>query len=64
MPTIVLIMIVFCGAGVVTSLAKQCRKYSCHRQEIDFKRDLLDRGMTADEIERVVRAHYEEQPTV
>jgi len=56
---VVLVTIVFCGAGTVTSLAKQCRKYACHRQEIDFKRDLLDRGMTADEIERVVRVQPE-----
>jgi len=57
---IVLVVIVSCGAGLVTSLAKQCRKYACHRQELDFKRDLLDRGMAIDEIERLVRARHEE----
>ena len=53
---IVLVVVVSCGVGLVTSLAKQLRKYACHKQELDFKRELLDRGMSTEEIERVVRA--------
>ena len=54
---IVLIMLMLSTAGVLGSLFTQVRKFACHRAELAFKRDLLDRGMTADEIEQIVRAH-------
>lgn len=54
---IVLIILLLSSAGVLGSLFKQVRKFACHRAELAFKRDLLDRGMTADEIEQIVRAH-------
>lgn len=54
---IVLIMLLLSTAGVLGSLFKQVRKFACHRAELAFKRDLLDRGMTADEVEQIVRAH-------
>ena len=54
---IVLIILLLSTAGVLGSLFKQVRKFACHRAELAFKRDLLDRGMTADEIEQIVRAH-------
>jgi hypothetical protein len=53
---IVLIVLIGCTAGVIGSIAKQIRKIACHRQELEFKRELIDRGMSADEVERVVRA--------
>jgi len=59
----VLVVLIVSGTGLITSIAKQCRKYACHRQELEFKRELLDRGMSIDEIERVVRVHHEESLT-
>jgi len=53
---IVLIVLISCTAGVITSIFKQVRKYSSHRQELDFKRDLVERGLSADEIERIIAA--------
>ncbi|MCA9230610.1 MAG: hypothetical protein KDA57_08160 [Planctomycetales bacterium] len=53
---IVIIMMIIFGTGLVTSVVKQIRKYACYRQEVEFKRDLLDRGMTVEEVERVVSA--------
>ena len=53
---VVLITLIVMTASVVATIAKQVRKYASHRQELEFKRELLDRGMNADEIERVVRA--------
>ena len=53
---VVYIMVIICGGSVLTSAFKQVRKFACHRQEMDFKRELLDRGMSPDEVERVVRA--------
>jgi hypothetical protein len=53
---IVLIVLIVATAGVVGTIVKQVRKYACHRQELEFKRELLDRGLPVDEIERIVRA--------
>ena len=53
---VVLIVLIGSVAGVISTIVTQCRKYACHRQELEFKRDLLDRGMSADDISRVVRA--------
>jgi len=43
-------------AGVITEIAKQIRKYGCYQQEISLKRDLVERGLSVDEIERVIAA--------
>jgi hypothetical protein len=53
---IVLVCLIFSVAGVISSLFKQVRKYTCHRQELDFKRELVERGLNVDEIERIVAA--------
>jgi hypothetical protein len=51
---IVLIVLICVGSGVITSIVKQIRKYGCHRQEVELKRDLVERGLSVDEIERIV----------
>ena len=56
---IAFIALVFAVAGVLSSLAKQVRKYLSHRQELEFKRELLDRGLAIDEIERVVASQQQ-----
>ncbi|MEM8944564.1 MAG: hypothetical protein AAGD11_05210 [Planctomycetota bacterium] len=56
---VVYIFLIIGIGSVLTSLMKQIRKYACHRQELDFKRELIDRGMDPDEIEQVVRARAE-----
>ncbi len=53
---IVAIVLICSAAGVLIESAKQVRRAVCHQQEIRLKRDLLESGMTAEEIERVVRA--------
>jgi hypothetical protein len=53
---VVWIVLICSLAGIITAAFKETRKYFCHRQEMEFKRELLDRGMTADEIDRVVRS--------
>jgi hypothetical protein len=58
---IVLIVLIVTAGSALTAAVAQVRKYFSHRQELEFKRELLDRGMTAEEIERVVRA---QSPTV
>ena len=51
---IVLVVLIGSVAGVLTGIAAQIRKYGCHRQDIDFKRELVERGLAAEEIERIV----------
>jgi hypothetical protein len=53
---VVLIVMFGCAAGVLSGIAHQIRKYGCHRQDIDFKRELVERGLSGEEIERIVRA--------
>jgi hypothetical protein len=53
---IVLIVLIGTAGTVLGTIAKQIRKWACQRQEVEFKRELLDRGMSAEEIERVIRA--------
>lgn len=57
-PFNMIVMIVLIGsvAGVITSIAREIRKYVCHREDLELKRDMLGRGMEADEIEQVMRA--------
>ena len=53
---IVMVVFLIVVAGVITAIASEIRKYFCRRDELEFKRELVDRGMSADEIERVVKA--------
>jgi hypothetical protein len=53
---IVAIVLVCVVASVITSIAKQLRKYACHRNEVELKRDLVERGLSVEEIERIVAA--------
>jgi hypothetical protein len=36
--------------------AKQFRHWACHRQELELKRELVERGLSADEIVKVIEA--------
>ncbi len=60
---VAIICLIFAVSSVIASVAKQIRKFVCHRQEIEFKREMVDRGMSAEEIESVVRAHHDPQIT-
>ena len=60
---VVVIVLICSVCGVITSIAKQVRKFACHRQELNFKREMLDRGMPAEEIELVLRANRPDSST-
>ena len=53
---IVLVVMIGCATAVVSSIAVETRKYFCHRNEMELKREMLDRGLEAEEIERTLRA--------
>jgi hypothetical protein len=53
---IVLVVMIGSLAGVVSTIAKQTRKYASHRVDMNLKRELVERGLSAEEIERIVAA--------
>ena len=53
---VVTIVLICVAASVLTSIAKQLRKYGCHRNEVELKRDLVERGLSVDEVERIIAA--------
>ena len=44
---------------IVAIIASEIRKFATHRQDLEAKRDMLDRGMPVEEIERVLQAGQE-----
>jgi hypothetical protein len=53
---VVVIPLAFLAYGVLGTTIQQIRRYASHRQDLEFKRDLVSRGLSVDEIERIVRA--------
>ena len=53
---VAVIVIVVMGTGVITSVAREIGKYAAHRESVEIIRELAERGMSGDEIERVLRA--------
>jgi hypothetical protein len=53
---VVLIVLIGTVGGVISASVKEVRKYLCHREETQLKREMLDRGMKAMEIEQVLCA--------
>jgi hypothetical protein len=53
---IVAIVLIGSVAGVIITIAKNIRQYHCHHEELELKREMLERGMSAEEIEQVIRA--------
>lgn len=53
---VVWIVLITCVTGIVTSIAKEIRKFVCYQQDLQFKRELIDQGLDVSEIERVVSA--------
>lgn len=52
---VVLIVMFVMGANVISSIAKEMRKYLAHRETAELVRDLAGHGMTAAEIERILK---------
>jgi len=53
---IVLVVTIGSVAGMVGTVAKKTRKYASHSVDMNLKRELVERGLSADEIERIVAA--------
>ncbi len=46
------------AVAIVKSIVSSVKEIVKHRNEIELKQSLVDRGMSADEIERIVRATH------
>ena len=53
---VVFIVLIGSVAGVICSITKEVRIFLCHRDEMELKREMLDRGIGANEIDRVMQA--------
>jgi hypothetical protein len=53
---IVLITLIAATVGAVAAAAQQIRHWACHRQELALKRELIEHGLSADEIVKVIEA--------
>jgi hypothetical protein len=51
---VVLIVLIFFTAWLLGTTVGELRKYACHRKDVELKRDLADRGLSAEEIERII----------
>lgn len=56
---IVLVVLISCVASIIKAVAKQSRIYGSHRAEMNLKREMVERGLSAEEIERIVTARSE-----
>jgi hypothetical protein len=52
---VVVVLIVF-TTWLLGSVVEEIRKYACHRKDNELKRELVERGLSGEEIERVVQA--------
>lgn len=53
---IVLVVLIGSVVGVISTIAAQIRIYATHRADVGLKRELVERGLNVDEIERVMAA--------
>jgi hypothetical protein len=53
---IVFLMLIGGIVTIIGAVTKQARKFACHRAETNLKRDLVERGLSVEEIERVIAA--------
>lgn len=67
MPVPFNMVVLVVGIGAICTLlgtiASQVRLYANHRAEVQLKRELVERGLSVDEIERVIRVKSPNEPT-
>ena len=53
---IVAVVLIGSVCGVIGTIVAQIRIYATHRADVQLKRELVERGLNVEEIERVVAA--------
>ena len=57
---VILILVIVFGSMIVMAIIGEIGKFARQRQQTELKRELLDRGMSAEEVSLVVEAGKEE----
>lgn len=57
---VILIMVLVFGWLLLAHIFEEIGKFARNRQQIEFKRELLDRGLEADEIKTILEARQSE----
>lgn len=60
---IVLIVLIVSFFGLLRMVVLQARLFASHREDVQLKRELVERGLGADEIERIVLAKSPREKT-
>ncbi|MCC7084641.1 MAG: hypothetical protein IT427_06510 [Pirellulales bacterium] len=60
---VVLIVLIGSLFGLLRLLVIQVRIYASHREDLQLKRELVERGLSAEEIERIVLAKSPNEKT-
>jgi hypothetical protein len=53
---VVLVVLIGSLLGLLKLIVIQARIYASHREDVQLKRELVERGLSAEEIERIVLA--------
>jgi hypothetical protein len=54
----VLVVLIGCLVPIVSTITAAIGKYASHRADLEFKRELVERGLSVEEIERVIGAKF------
>lgn len=53
---IVFVVLIGTLGGIIGTVVKQVRKYASHHEDLQLKREMVERGLSAEEIERIFAA--------
>jgi hypothetical protein len=53
---VVLIMLIIITGTTITAIAKEVRTFFCFREDLEFKREMVARGISVEEVERLMLA--------
>ncbi len=56
---VTVIVVVVMGVSGIATVSREIRKYASHRESMEVIRELAERGMSADEIERILNSSRE-----
>jgi hypothetical protein len=59
---VVLIVLIGSLCTLLGTISSQVRAFANHRADVQLKRELVERGLSVDEIERVIRAKAPNEP--
>jgi len=49
------VILVVCVASIVNTILSHLRQFAEHRDDLEFKREMVERGLSVEEIERLMQ---------